>query len=94
MLWSGFYMGIQIQGLIISQQELYPLVHLPSSGVVLQHTDFPFGPNPLSLWHCDDFTFDSAAPDVPVARPCNFGQFELHDLQRTSLLVSKLGKVS
>lgn len=28
-LWSGFYTGIQIQGLLILQQELYPLDHLP-----------------------------------------------------------------
>lgn len=90
-------MGIQIQGLMISQQELHPLDHLLSSGLVLRQTDFPFGPNPLRLWQCDEFTFDPAIHDVfpePAASPCNVARFELHDLHRASLPVSKQGKVS
>lgn len=59
-------MGIQIQGLIISQEELYPLVRLPSSGGVLRQTDLPFGPSPLRLQHYDDVMFDSAVRDVPA----------------------------
>lgn len=102
MLWSGFYMGIPIQGLMILQQEPYPLDHLPSYGGVLQQIGFPFGSNPLRLWHCDKFTFDSArAPEANgqpdpatlkgyVARH----EFELYALHRPSLPVSKLGKVS
>lgn len=55
-------------------------------------TDFPFGPNRLRLWHCGDFTFDSAAHGVlpePASRT-----LQLHELHRARLPVSKLGKVS